>query len=36
MLRANRHYLGCLTYIDLNMVRAAVVGHPREWKEAGC
>mgnify|MGYP006354352285 CR=1 FL=1 len=21
----------CLLYIDLNMVRAGVVGHPREW-----
>jgi len=29
------HLARCLTYIDLNMVRAAVVGHPREWKEAG-
>ncbi len=25
----------CLTYIDLNMVRAGVVAHPREWREAG-
>lgn len=25
----------CLVYIDLNMVRAGVVGHPREWREAG-
>ena len=25
----------CFTYIDLNMVRAGVVGHPRDWAEAG-
>jgi REP-associated tyrosine transposase len=24
-----------LAYIDLNMVRAGVVTHPREWKESG-
>jgi REP-associated tyrosine transposase len=25
----------CLVYIDLNMVRAGVVCHPREWRESG-
>jgi putative transposase len=25
------HLVACLTYIDLNMVRAGVVGHPSEW-----
>jgi hypothetical protein len=25
----------CFTYVDLNMVRAGVVGHPRQWREAG-
>ncbi len=25
----------CLVYIDLNMVRAGVVRHPRDWEEAG-
>ncbi len=25
----------CMTYIDLNMVRAGVVSHPREWTESG-
>jgi putative transposase len=29
------HLLRCLVYIDLNMVRAGVVSHPREWDEAG-
>ena len=25
----------CLTYIDLNMVRAGVVVHPRDWRDSG-
>jgi len=25
----------CLKYIDLNMVRAGVVSHPREWNWTG-
>ena len=25
----------CLTYIDLNMVRAGVVSHPRDWPDGG-
>ena len=25
------HFLKCLVYIDLNMVRAGVVAHPNEW-----
>jgi len=25
----------CLTYIDLNMVRAGVVKHPSEWSQSG-
>ena len=29
------HLAGCFTYIDLNMVRAGVVDHPREWRELG-
>jgi len=30
------HYLArCLVYIDLNMVRAGVVGHPGEWETGG-
>jgi putative transposase len=33
----NGPYLwNCLKYIDLNMVRAGVVGHPREWDWCGC
>jgi putative transposase len=30
-----RHLLNCLTYINLNMVRAGVVRHPAEWKWCG-
>ncbi|MBT7065369.1 MAG: transposase [Verrucomicrobia bacterium] len=30
-----RHLLNCLTYIDMNMVRAGVVSHPQEWKWCG-
>jgi len=25
----------CLTYVDMNMVRAGVAGHPREWEFCG-
>jgi putative transposase len=34
-VESGRHLLACLTYIDLNMVRAGVVKHPREWPHAG-
>ncbi len=27
-----RHLLNCLVYINMNMVRAGAVTHPREWK----
>ena len=29
------HFLECLVYIDLNMVRAGVVRHPRDWQWSG-
>lgn len=29
------HFIRCLMYIDLNMVRAGVVKHPSEWKHGG-
>ena len=29
------HFVKCLVYIDLNMVRAGVVKHPSEWKHGG-
>jgi putative transposase len=31
----DEHLARCFTYIDLNMVRAGVVDHPRHWPEAG-
>ena len=40
MAIANRHYFPnqiwhithrCITYIDLNRVRAGVVNHPKDW-----
>jgi putative transposase len=29
------HLIRCMTYINLNMVRAGVVKHPIEWEESG-
>ena len=29
------HLARCLVYVDLNMVRAGAVSHPRQWAEAG-
>lgn len=29
------HLIQCLNYIDMNMVRAGVVEHPREWNHCG-
>lgn len=31
----DRHLIQCLVYIDLNMVRAGVVGHPSQWAVSG-
>ncbi len=35
MIEDGSHLWGCLAYIDLNMVRAGVVRHPREWEWTG-
>jgi putative transposase len=32
MIDGGEHLWACLKYIDLNMVRAGVVRHPREWE----
>ena len=32
---SGRYLAQCLVYIDLNMVRAGVVGHPGEWEISG-
>ena len=34
-VETGEHLARCLVYIDLNMVRAGAVAHPREWKGAG-
>jgi REP element-mobilizing transposase RayT len=34
-VETNHHLVSCLTYIDLNMVRAGVVAHPSEWPSGG-
>ena len=34
-IQADDHLHQCVAYIDLNMVRAGVVKHPREWKHSG-
>ena len=30
-VESGRHFLNCLIYIDLNMVRAGIVDHPSHW-----
>jgi putative transposase len=32
---SDAHFLKCLVYIDLNMVRAGVVKHPSDWQHGG-
>lgn len=32
---ADSHLMNCMTYVDLNMVRAGVVAHPAQWPEGG-
>lgn len=34
-VQSNEHLITCITYIDLNMVRAGVVVHPQEWIHSG-
>jgi hypothetical protein len=34
-IRADDHLHQCVVYIDLDMVRAGVVKHPREWENSG-
>jgi putative transposase len=34
-IEADAHLFRCMAYIDLNMVRAGVVIHPKEWKYCG-
>lgn len=34
-IQDGRHMLNCLRYVDLNMIRAGKVRHPREWRWCG-
>jgi putative transposase len=34
-VQTGHHLIRCLSYVDLNMVRAGVVGHPKEWRDSG-
>jgi len=34
-IQSNAHLISCITYIDLNMVRAAAVKHPKQWIHSG-
>lgn len=34
-VEADGHLARCMTYIDLNMVRAGAVSHPSEWPQSG-
>jgi putative transposase len=34
-VESGEHLARCIVYIDLNMVRACVIVHPREWAAAG-
>lgn len=35
IVASDEHFLKCLIYIDMNMVRAGVVKHPSAWKHGG-
>jgi len=34
-VQAGKHLVQCMSYIDLNMIRAGVVQHPSEWEFCG-
>ncbi len=34
-VETNHHLVSCLTYIDLNMVRAGTIAHPSHWESSG-
>ncbi len=34
-VESDEHLRQCLTYIDLNMVRAGTVSHPKQWPDCG-
>ena len=34
-VESGKHLIECIVYIDMNMVRAGVIQHPREWECSG-
>lgn len=36
IIKDGRHLWNCLIYVDLNMMRAGKVNHPRDWEWCGC
>lgn len=34
-VQENKHLFNCMLYIDMNMVRAGIVDHPKDWKYCG-
>ncbi len=34
-IETGEHLLRCIVYVDLNMVRAGVVEHPKDWSHGG-
>ena len=34
-IESDKHLHRCITYIDLNMIRAGVVKHPKDWSQGG-
>ena len=35
IVERGEHLLQCIVYVDMNMVRAGVVAHPKDWKHGG-
>jgi len=36
VIEKGEYLLRCIVYIDMNMVRAGLVDHPRDWVQGGC
>ena len=34
-ISTDQHLIQCMHYIDLNMIRAGIIKHPKEWKTCG-
>jgi putative transposase len=35
LVQTGNHFSRCLFYVDMNMVRAGVISHPRQWRFGG-